>query len=80
MTTTTTEAKIAWSLADMSAAGLGNRSTIWRLQRTDPTFPRPVAIRGIKRWLPDEVRAWVKQQPRAGIAKSAAGSDSADAA
>jgi predicted DNA-binding transcriptional regulator AlpA len=70
--------KAAWSLADLTTNGLGNRSTIWRLQRTDPTFPQPVAIRGLRRWLPHEIRAWLKQQPRAGLAAQPA--DTSDAA
>ena len=62
----------AWSLQDLEAVGIGTRSTIWRLQRCDPTFPKPIAIRGIKRWLPDEIRAWLKAQPRVPLGDQAA--------
>jgi len=27
-----------------------------------PTFPQPVDVGGGERWVPDEVRAWAKQQ------------------
>ena len=64
----TPDAKEAWSLADLQAVGCGNRSTIWRLQRTDASFPKPIAIRGLRRWIPDEIRVWLRSRPRAGLA------------
>jgi predicted DNA-binding transcriptional regulator AlpA len=57
--------KSVWTLADLQAAGVGSRTTVWRLLKTDPTFPRPLAIRGLQRWLPDEIREWLRNCPRA---------------
>lgn len=54
--------KELWELADLRALGLGSRTTIWRLLRADPTFPRPISIRGLHRWRPDDVRAWLRSQ------------------
>ncbi|GMW05425.1 MAG: hypothetical protein AMXMBFR8_02220 [Nevskiales bacterium] len=56
-----------WSLDDLRRAGLGSRTTLWRLEKTDPTFPRAVLVRGNKRWIPGEVRDWLaRNAPRAG--------------
>lgn len=57
--------KELWQLADLRALGLGSRTTIWRLSKTDPTFPRPIGIRGLMRWRPDDVRAWLRSKGRA---------------
>lgn len=58
-----------WSLDDLRRAGLGSRTTIWRLGREDASFPRPVRLRGLLRWRPDEVRAWLAERaPRGGRA------------
>ena len=49
-----------------TAALLGiSLTSLWRLERTDPTFPRAVKIGGLRRWLPDELRAWLRQTNRA---------------
>ncbi|MCK6371343.1 MAG: hypothetical protein L6Q83_08480 [Gammaproteobacteria bacterium] len=59
--------KAAWDYPDLDAAGVGSRTTVWRLEKTDPSFPRAVLIRGNKRWIPNEVRDWLaRQAPRAG--------------
>ncbi|WP_084190919.1 helix-turn-helix transcriptional regulator [Methylomarinum vadi] len=36
-----------------------SRTTIWRLSKTDPTFPKPVYIRGKKLWYQDDVTRWI---------------------
>ena len=60
--------KELWDLEDLGEAKVGSRSTVWRLEREDPSFPRPVLIRGMKRWIPEEVRRWIHSLPRAGKA------------
>lgn len=61
--------KAAWDYPDLNAAGVGSRTTVWRLEKADPSFPRAVLIRGNKRWIPGEVREWLaRQAPRAGRA------------
>lgn len=42
-----------------------SRTTIWRLERKDPTFPQRTRV-GPKRvmWRQDEVLAWLEAQPR----------------
>jgi prophage regulatory protein len=35
------------------------RQTIWRLVKSDPTFPKPIRLTpGCTRWLLSEVEAW----------------------
>lgn len=36
-----------------------SRQTIWRLVKSDPTFPKPIRLTpGCTRWLLSEVQAW----------------------
>lgn len=36
-----------------------SRQTIWRLVKSDPTFPKPIRLTpGCTRWLLSEVEAW----------------------
>jgi predicted DNA-binding transcriptional regulator AlpA len=54
-------------LADLAPVGLDelvkllgrDRTTIYRLQQADPSFPRPLRIRNQPRWLASEIRAYV---------------------
>lgn len=54
--------KILWDAADLQAVGLGSRTSIWRLEHEDASFPAAIRIRGLKRWRPDDVRAWLARQ------------------
>jgi len=54
-----------WDLTDLTAAGVGSRTTVWRLSKSDKTFPRPVVVRGLRRWIPEEIQLWVRTRPRA---------------
>jgi predicted DNA-binding transcriptional regulator AlpA len=36
--------------------------TIARLLAEDPDFPRPIIVRGSRRWIPDDVREWERLQ------------------
>lgn len=54
--------KILWDVADLQALGMGSRTFLWNLQREDATFPAPICIRGLRRWRPDDVRAWLARQ------------------
>jgi predicted DNA-binding transcriptional regulator AlpA len=48
-----------------AAAMLGiSVTTFWRLSK-EPDFPRPIRIRSMNRWLPDELREWVRRTQRA---------------
>lgn len=58
--------KELWDVDDLRAAGCGSRTTVWRLLRDDPTFPRPIRLRGLLRWAPAEIRSWISTAPRAG--------------
>lgn len=58
----TPQDKELWELSDLRALGLGSRTTIWRLLKTDTSFPRPILIRGLQRWRPADVRAWLRSQ------------------
>lgn len=73
--------KLMWSDADMVSLGIGSRTTIWRIRRSDPTFPRP-SVRG--KTLAEEVRAWLRKSSAAGgtlnARKAFARPDTADAA
>lgn len=41
-----------------------SRKTLWRLRRTDPTFPLPRQItRGISGWLESDLDAWLQARP-----------------
>jgi prophage regulatory protein len=36
-----------------------SRQTIWRLVKSDPTFPKPIRLTaGCTRWLLSEIEAW----------------------
>ncbi|HQX52735.1 MAG TPA: AlpA family phage regulatory protein [Planctomycetaceae bacterium] len=39
------------------------RSTLFRLRRDDPTFPKPIKIGGkITRWTREKIEAWIAQK------------------
>lgn len=58
--------KELWDFQDLTAVGVGSRTTIWRKLQTDPSFPRPVLVCGsMPRWIPAEIRAWISNRPRA---------------
>lgn len=47
--------------------GIKSKSTLWRLRRNDPTFPRPIALTPGKRVTPvSEYEAWKASRPRIG--------------
>lgn len=47
------------SLGDLSKWLNLDRSTIWRIRRSDPTFPRPIMITGrTPRFRASELTAW----------------------
>ncbi len=39
-------------------------STLWRLLKTDQSFPRPFQVGGHRRWFLDEIETWVATRPR----------------
>lgn len=51
--------KELWTLRDLTAAGLGSRTTIWRAAKADPTFPEPVRVGSYPKWRPADIRAWL---------------------
>lgn len=55
-----------------------SQTTIWRLGRDDPSFPRPIRIGPNRRgYRMDELLAWLEGQPR--IAKPAPAAATAEA-
>ena len=36
-------------------------TTFWRLGKEDPKFPRPVTLRGARRWLRGELLEWLRR-------------------
>ncbi len=39
-------------------------TTLWRLQKTDDTFPKPIFIRNKKLYYQDEVTTWIEAQEK----------------
>jgi predicted DNA-binding transcriptional regulator AlpA len=33
--------------------------TIWRYQKNDPTFPKPLDLGGVPHWLESEIDEWI---------------------
>lgn len=56
--------KELWAPSDLEIALSSSRTTVHRIRR-EPDFPKPVLIRGLQRWIPAEVRAWIHNRPRA---------------
>ena len=52
---------------DLKSKGVaGSRATLWRLQESDSTFPKAVAIGGGVGWHEGEIDAWIEARPRIG--------------
>jgi predicted DNA-binding transcriptional regulator AlpA len=61
--TTTQGAVLLKTPAVKAKLGSISTTTLWRL-RQDPTFPRPVSLRGLPAWVSSELDAWIESQPR----------------
>ena len=45
---------------DVASAVKVHRVTVWRLSRSDPTFPKPIKLSDrITRWLESDLEDWV---------------------